>query len=709
VLQCNLGHARRAQDLLSQTIRENKIALAVIAEPYRVPVEANWTQDNSGKVAITWNLNSGPGDKLLDQGEGYTAVEWAGIAVVGVYVSPNSGMEAFEDFLDGVGSCIRRCLPRQTLVLGDFNAHSVLWGNSRTTARGRRLLDWAASSGLVLVNTASVQTCVAWRGTSVVDLTWATPGLHPRIKEWRVVEEAETLSDHLYVCMEVELQRKDRTRKRRPKPTQHRWSLKGLDKDMLEATAAGLAWSWDARDATAQKTVDEEAEELDRDMRSVCDAAMPRVSKKNGEKRPVYWWNPDIAEARETCCRARREYARAQRRRRTRNEEEIFRLYSQYNHLKKELKKKIKSSKEQSWKELVQSVDSDPWGRPYKIVMGKMRASALPLTESMDPELLDEVIDNLFPKQEAGTETEESFPSLSFPGEEERIPSSLSPSSDGSEWEPETEGEITEEELREAVKKMASRNVAPGPDGIPGRIWALTFHLMGPRLRYLFNRCLIEEKYPKIWKTARLVLLRKEGRPPDSPSGYRPICLLDEVGKLLERVIAARLERHMRRESGWHDRQYGFRRSRCTVDAVMKMRETTTDFTSGRGVALAVSLDITNAFNTIPWHRIMESLRGSSTPKHLTGMIEAYLNNRWIGYVSKRGSERRRVERGVPQGSVLGPILWITAYDRVLRSPRPQGTEVVCYADDTLVIAGDRWWHETANLVEDAVACVMRG
>jgi hypothetical protein len=69
--------------------------------------------------------------------------------------------------------------------------------------------------------------------------------------------------------------------------------------------------------------------------------------------------------------------------------------------------------------------------------------------------------------------------------------------------------------------------------------------IMAPRLRYLFNRCMREGVYLRIWRTDMLVLLRKEGRPLDSPSGYRPICLLDEVGKLLERVIAARLEAHM--------------------------------------------------------------------------------------------------------------------------------------------------------------------
>jgi hypothetical protein len=57
---------------------------------------------------------------------------------------------------------------------------------------------------------------------------------------------------------------------------------------------------------------------------------------------------------------------------------------------------------------------------------------------------------------------------------------------------------------------------------------------------------------------------------------------------------------------------------------------------------------------------------------------------------------------GVPQGSVLGPILWITACDSVLRCPMPPSTDMVCYADDTLVLAGDRGWYETQGLAEIA-------
>jgi hypothetical protein len=211
---------------------------------------------------------------------------------------------------------------------------------------------------------------------------------------------------------------------------------------------------------------------------------------------------------------------------------------------------------------------------------------------------------------------------------------------------------------------------------------------MAPSLQHLFTRCLKDDVYPRAWRTARLVLLRKEGRPLHSTSAYRPICLLDEVGKLLERVVAARLEAHMtRREPGWHDSQYGFRRRCSTVDAVGRVRSMAEDMVSREGVTLAISLYVTDAFNTIPWARIVEALRYYEVPAYLVGVIQAYLSDRWVTYASKDGEVRRPVERGVPQGSVLGPILWITAYDRVLRCPMPPGAGFVCYADDTLVLA----------------------
>jgi hypothetical protein len=258
------------------------------------------------------------------------------------------------------------------------------------------------------------------------------------------------------------------------------------------------------------------------------------------------------------------------------------------------------------------------------------------------------------------------------------------------------------------MRKIAFRDVAPGPDGIPGRAWAETMDTMAPRLRHLFTRCLKEGVYPREWRMARLVLLRKEGRPLDSPSAYRPICLLDEVGKLLERVLAACLEAHMtRRVPGWHDSQYGFRRGLSTVDAVGRVRSIPKDMITREGMAIVVSLDVMNAFNSIPWARIVEVLRYYEVPAYLARVIEAYLSDRWAVYTNRDGEVKRPVERGVLQGSVLGPILWITVYNRVLRCSMSPGAGLVCYADDTLVLPGWRCWHETVNLVENAVACAV--
>lgn len=163
ILQTNLGRSRRTQDLLYQTIRESTVALAVAAEPYRVLDAPGWAEDMDEMVAITWT--STPGAFVcgtpLERGSGYVSVEWARMVVVGVYVSPNSRRKAFEEFLDGVGDCVKRHLPRQVLVLEDFNAHSTEWGNPKVNAHGRALSDSAAGLGFLLVNRVSASTCVA--------------------------------------------------------------------------------------------------------------------------------------------------------------------------------------------------------------------------------------------------------------------------------------------------------------------------------------------------------------------------------------------------------------------------------------------------------------------------------------------------------------------------------------------------------------------
>ncbi|CAK9815594.1 Putative 115 kDa protein in type-1 retrotransposable element R1DM [Anthophora plagiata] len=269
---------------------------------------------------------------------------------------------------------------------------------------------------------------------------------------------------------------------------------------------------------------------------------------------------------------------------------------------------------------------------------------------------------------------------------------------------------VTEAELGDAIRKMAARNTAPGPDGIPGKVWALALGVLGPQLRRLFDRCLELGQFPPQWRRGRMVLLKKEGRPADSPSAYRPICLLDEAGKLFERVLASRLVHHLSAVGpDLSEDQYGFRRGRSTLDAIRRVRTLAEAAVSEGGVCIAISLDIVNAFNTLPWEAVRGALIHHRVPPYLRKVLGAYLSGRWIEYTGRYGVRReRQVHGGVPQGSVLGPILWDLAYDVVLRAALPPGVSVICYADDTLILAsGDEDWRRTIRLAEAGVACVV--
>lgn len=350
----------------------------------------------------------------------------------------------------------------------------------------------------------------------------------------------------------------------------------------------------------------------------------------------------------------------------------------------------IADAKSRSWSELLEGLNRDPWGRPYKMVLGKLRPWVPPLTETLDPGFVGDVVNTLFPRVQDNLSSPPVIPSSPII------------------WDDELG--VTEQELDRAVKRLRARNTAPGPDGIPGRAWVLALSAgLGDRLRRLFDGCLRIGVFPKEWKEAKLVLLKKDGRPVDSPSAYRPICLLDEAGKLFERIIADRLCTHL-----WQvgpdlsNDQFGFRQARSTVDAILRVRSLSDQVVSQGGKMLAVSLDIVNAFNSLPWRAIGEALVFHRVPPYLQRIVGAYLRDRWVQYVGRDGTRyQREVYCGVPQGSVLGPLLWNLAYDAVLRVDLPVGLHVVCYADDTLVLAGGDDFERTKGLAELGVACVV--
>jgi len=193
---------------------------------------------------------------------------------------------------------------------------------------------------------------------------------------------------------------------------------------------------------------------------------------------------------------------------------------------------------------------------------------------------------------------------------------------------------ITCAQIGELVCRIL-RGKAPGPDGVPDVVIREIAIKRSEILRDIFNKCLENSVFPQPWKAAKLVLLRKGDKYLDEPSSYRPICLLNTVGKLFERIIKTRMEKWLEGNGNLSDRQYGFGKGRSTVDAinrVMVVEAVGFGPLYQRKLCGVVALDVANAFNSAKWPRIIQALRNKGVPPYMVGIIQSYLSDRMVAY-----------------------------------------------------------------------------
>jgi len=189
-------------------------------------------------------------------------------------------------------------------------------------------------------------------------------------------------------------------------------------------------------------------------------------------------------------------------------------------------------------------------------------------------------------------------------------------------------------ELQRACKRL-SADKAGGPSGVPNEALKHLAKIRPRTVLKVYNNCLEALHFPQQWKTARLVLLHKGGgKPMDSPSSFRPICLLDTPGKLLERLLLQRLEAHLDARGGMRraPNQFGFRRGISTENAVESVlsvaRRAAAGVGRGKELCVLFTLDVKNAFNSLRWPVIDEALRRKDTPEYLILMIRSWLSGR---------------------------------------------------------------------------------
>ena len=178
-------------------------------------------------------------------------------------------------------------------------------------------------------------------------------------------------------------------------------------------------------------------------------------------------------------------------------------------------------------------------------------------------------------------------------------------------------------------------------------------------LTKLINSCIRSGRFPFCLKLAKITPLHKKGAT-DDPQNYRPISILPVFSKVVEKVLCSQLLHYFERNSLFSNNQFGFRRHKSTIDAILDFVGTTLQsFESGKH-SLSLFLDLSRAFDCVSHPILLEKLAMYGLDCPSVNLIKSYLNKRsQVVVVGGECSGELEVKTGVPQGSVLGPLLFL--------------------------------------------------
>ena len=246
-----------------------------------------------------------------------------------------------------------------------------------------------------------------------------------------------------------------------------------------------------------------------------------------------------------------------------------------------------------------------------------------------------------------------------------------------------------------AISHFSSQ--AKGVDGVPQSVIVKALPIIGNFLVRIFNSSFAQGIFPGSWKQAQLIALKKSAAP-SSESDFRPIALLCFLSKVLEKIAHTQITEYLHKNKILDPFQAGFRRHHSTQTALIKITDDIRIAIDKKKITLLLLFDFSKAFDTISPCKLLSKLRQLGFSRMALLWIKSYLQGRTQIVISKNHgtSDWLQTNLGVPQGSVLGPLLFSLYVNDLQDVLNGHTVKHMFYADDLQIYV-----HSTMNELQE--------
>ena len=575
------------------------------------------------------------------------------LRLISGYLHPENSIVRELLFLDKI-----ICSPSQIIIGLDSNAHSDLWFNHSTDARGRIFENFMASKNLILLNKPGLPTWSCGSKSSTIDLTLKSATPYNDNLLWEVLPDISE-SDHAIINITLS----DNVSSITPTSISN-FNLKKADwnKFINVLDSSGLF----VFDPSFQPSLNELEQFVENIHHLLFEASVSSIPLKKESTRlgtpPCPWWNDEL----NTIKKLGRIIKRVARK-----------FKNLYYHCKpliqfhrRIFRREIRKAKKNHWVNFLNEYGPNQWGRLYSFVKGGkspiISIDQINLSGSSISKI-NQIKDFFFPAASILSDSKVICQNISLAQTEDEEPS------------------FTKEELLFALSKIKVTSAA-GPDRLPPLVIIKSIKSYPDFFLSLFNYCLRVGLFPNIWKQGRLIFLKKSSNSL-TLNDLRPITILNSMSKVFERLIHTRLSWLSESKNWLSNLQFGFRPGRSTNDALFEIKQKVSNAMSMKGFCAIVSLDIKKAFDSAWWDGILQALKIKGCPNQLWILIKDFFRKRISTFLYGNKPCSAFPSMGIPQGSILSPLLWNIYFNEVLTLRFPSSITVQAYADDLVLLS----------------------